>query len=185
MRPFDVALVVIAPTLLLLAYGLIKTGRRSSRGVVLAGFIGGVGATAVAVALETPFSLVLQPHGLPPVPGAAARALLAAAIPEELVKLAALVLVVYRFADLDNASDMIMASLAVALGFAVTEDAVYAGGRGGGGVALARSVSAVPMHAVFGLAVGSLVANVVRSSSLGSPLRTWRSVRHDCASTAA
>jgi RsiW-degrading membrane proteinase PrsW (M82 family) len=94
---------------------------------------------------------------LPPLAHAFAAALVTAAVPEELVKLAA----IYRFGrrELDETGPGVAVLLAVgvSLGFAVFENKLYVLG-GGFGVWVLRAVTAVPMHAIFGLVMGSFMA---------------------------
>lgn len=95
--------------------------------------------------------------GLSPVAHAAVGALLLAAVPEELVKFAA----VSRFGkkELNEIGPGIAILIAVgcSLGFAVLENKLYVV-HGGFGVWLVRAVTAVPMHAIFGFTMGSFMA---------------------------
>jgi RsiW-degrading membrane proteinase PrsW (M82 family) len=94
---------------------------------------------------------------LPPLAHAFAAALVTAAVPEELVKLAA----IYRFGrrELDETGPGVAVLLAVgvSLGFAVFENKLYVF-EGGFAVWVLRAVTAVPMHAIFGLVMGSFMA---------------------------
>jgi RsiW-degrading membrane proteinase PrsW (M82 family) len=153
---------------------MVKTRRTLSHAALRAGFIGGFVAALTVLVWEVPIAQVLPLRALPPLVGAATHAVLIAAIPEEMVKFAATLFVVHRFADRDNAADVILTALAVALGFAVTEDAVYVTGaaahsaRAGGMIAVLRAVTAVPMHAMFGLVMGALAAGAIRSRGFGA-----------------
>lgn len=94
-------------------------------------------------------------HSLPPLAHAMAQATMAA-VPEELVKFAA----VNRFGrkELDETGPGIAILLAVgaSLGFAVLENKLYVLG-GGIGVWFVRALTAVPMHAMFGFIMGSFM----------------------------
>jgi len=94
-------------------------------------------------------------HGLPPLAHAMAQAGMAA-VPEELVKFAA----VNRFGrkELDETGPGIAILLAVgaSLGFAVLENKLSVFG-GGIGVWFVRALTAVPMHAMFGFVMGSFM----------------------------
>ena len=95
--------------------------------------------------------------GLSPIAHACMRALLLAAVPEELVKFAA----VSRFGkrELNEIGPGIAILIAVgcSLGFAVFENKLYVLG-GGFVVWVMRALSAVPMHAIFGFTMGSFMA---------------------------
>jgi RsiW-degrading membrane proteinase PrsW (M82 family) len=94
--------------------------------------------------------------GLAPGWHAFIQALFIAAIPEELVKFAA----VNQFGrkELDELGPGVAILLAVgaSLGFAVLESKLYVMG-GGLGMWVVRSMSAIPMHAIFGFVMGSFM----------------------------
>ncbi len=94
--------------------------------------------------------------GLAPGWHAFVQALFIAAIPEELVKFAA----VNKFGrkELDELGPGVAILLAVgaSLGFAVLETKLYVLG-GGLGVWAVRAVSAIPMHGIFGFVMGSFM----------------------------
>jgi RsiW-degrading membrane proteinase PrsW (M82 family) len=164
MSPFSLVLAVIIPAVLMLAYGLIKTGRQVSREALWAGFLGGLIVAVALIGWETAIAWVLPLNRLPPLGGAAGQAFFIAAIPEEGAKFCALLLVIRRFVYLGDVPDTILAALGVALGFAVAENAGYvihayaASAIAGGVIALLRSVTAVPEHVAFGLTMGALIA---------------------------
>lgn len=110
----------------------------------------------LALIIETLESLVPE-IGLSPLAHACVRALLLAAVPEELVKFAA----VNRFGkrELNEIGPGIAILIAVgcSLGFAVFENKLYVLG-GGFGLWVVRAVTAVPMHAIFGFTMGSFMA---------------------------
>jgi RsiW-degrading membrane proteinase PrsW (M82 family) len=182
MSPFSVILIVIVPGLLLLAYGLIKTRKPMSREGLWAGFLAGILVAMALIAWEMAIAWVLPLHRLPPLAGAAAQAVLVAAIPEEGAKFCTLLLVIRRYVYHGDVSDTILAALGIALGFAVMEDAAYVirassvSTIGGGVVGLLRSVTAVPEHVVFGLTMGALVAASGGGGHADSPGSPWRLV---------
>ncbi|HYP63000.1 MAG TPA: PrsW family glutamic-type intramembrane protease [Acidocella sp.] len=94
--------------------------------------------------------------GLSPVAHALVQALFIAAVPEELVKFAA----VNKFGrkELDELGPGVAILLAVgaSLGFAVLETKLYVLG-GGLGSWVVRALSATPMHAIFGFVMGSFM----------------------------
>ena len=180
MSPLGLVLVVIVPALLLLAYGLIKTRRPLLREGLCAGFVSGVLVAIAVISWEMALEWLLPLRELPPVADAAGRATLIAAIPEEGLKFCALLVVVRRFVYPGDIADMILASLGVALGFAVMENAGYVirasavSMTGGGVVALVRSVSAVPLHVICGLVMGALTAAAMRDVPLGGQASSGR-----------
>jgi RsiW-degrading membrane proteinase PrsW (M82 family) len=178
MNLLSLVLSVIVPALLLLAYGLIKTQRRLSREGLWAGFVGGILVAVAVIAWEVALDWALPLQDLPPVAEAAGHAMLIAALPEEGLKYGALLLVIRRFIYPGDVPDVILASLSVALGFAVMEDAGYvisaaSEGSAGGVVALVRSLSAVPVHAVCGLVMGALVGRAIWASHAAPHASQW------------
>lgn len=176
----SLGLAVIVPALLLLAYGLIKTRRGLLGEALWAGFVGGIAVGVCVIAWEMLLEWLLPMRSLPPAADAAGHALLIAALPEEGLKFGATLLVVRRFVYLGDVADVILASLAVALGFAVTENAGYVisapetGMLTMGVVAILRALSAVPLHAICGLAMGALIGSSLwnlETAPLASQLR--------------
>lgn len=163
----SLALAVVVPARLLLAYGLIKTRRGLLDEALWAGLIGGIAVGVCVIAWELALEWLLPLHNLPPAADAAGHALLIAALPEEGLKFGATLLVVRRFVHPGDVPDVIRAPLAVALGFAVTEDTGYlisapdADPLSMGVVAIVRSLSAVPLHAICGLAMGALIGRAL------------------------
>jgi RsiW-degrading membrane proteinase PrsW (M82 family) len=95
-----------------------------------------------------------------------------AAIPEELLKLSVVALYCARRVSFDEPMDGVVYGATAALGFAALENVLYVVG-GGLAVALARSVTAVPMHAIMGAILGHYIA---RSRFLleGRRLDIWK-----------
>lgn len=176
----SLALAVIVPALLLLAYGLIKTRRGLLGESLWAGFIGGIAVGVCVIAWELALEWLLPLHNLPPVADAAGHALVVAALPEEGLKFGTTLLVVRRFVSLGDVPDVIRVALAVALGFAVTEDAGYlisvpdTGALSMGVVAIVRSLSAVPLHAICGLTMGSLIGRALWDNDMSPQTGQWR-----------
>lgn len=84
---------------------------------------------------------------------AAWSAFVEAAIPEEFFKLLAVLWVVYRHPAFDEPFDGVVYGAVASLGFATLENALYVS-EGGYGVAIARALTAVPMHAFCGVIMG-------------------------------
>jgi RsiW-degrading membrane proteinase PrsW (M82 family) len=76
-----------------------------------------------------------------------------AAIPEELLKFAILYLLVWNNRNFSERFDGIIYSVFVALGFATLENITYVLGYGIG-TGIVRAITAVPAHALFGVAMG-------------------------------
>ncbi len=88
-----------------------------------------------------------------PLARAAWSAFVEAAIPEEFFKLLAVLWAVYRHPAFDEPFDGVVYGAVASLGFATLENALYVSG-GGQGVAIARALTAVPMHAFCGVIMG-------------------------------
>jgi protease PrsW len=147
----------IIPALMLLGYGVAKTGSGwGSEGLWNAFFLGMIGAVA-AVPIE--LGLQYLPFGLlPPLLKAAAEATLVAAIPEETIKFVILVGIAERQVDVRRLQDILVVALAVSLGFAALENLFYVMVPADWQwVAAIRALTAVPGHGIFGLVMGALV----------------------------
>ncbi|MDE2320189.1 MAG: PrsW family intramembrane metalloprotease [Rhodospirillales bacterium] len=148
--------IAILPALFLWEIAAIKVNVRLPKATRKRLFKLGARFALLALLIELLESLVPE-TGLSPVAHACVRALLLAAVPEELVKFAA----VSRFGkrELDEIGPGIAILIAVgcSLGFAVFENKLYVLG-GGFMVWVIRALSAVPMHAIFGFTMGSFMA---------------------------
>jgi RsiW-degrading membrane proteinase PrsW (M82 family) len=105
------------------------------------------------------YGLVVAPLELPPDPAAwaLAKAMLLVALPEELLKLLILLAIAGNRRLFADRVDGIAYGAMVALGFAALENVAFVAG-GGLQVALLRSVTAVPAHAIYGAIIGYYVA---------------------------
>ena len=81
------------------------------------------------------------------------EAFFAAAIPEELVKFAMLYWLIWKNPNFNERFDGIIYAVFVSLGFATLENIMYVL-QLGVGVAVLRALTAVPAHALFGVAMG-------------------------------
>lgn len=104
-----------------------------------------------------------------PLARAAWSAFVEAAIPEEFFKLLAVLWVVYRHPAFDEPFDGIVYGAVASLGFATLENALYVSG-GGQGVAIARALTAVPMHAFCGVIMGYSIGRARFSTNAGGML---------------
>ncbi len=90
------------------------------------------------------------------------RALVVAAIPEETGKLLVLVYLVMRHEDFSRPVHAIALATAVSLGFAAIENVLYVvDAPDWAATALARSFTALPMHAAAGLVMGYFASRAV------------------------
>lgn len=99
----------------------------------------------------------------------AGKAFLMAAIPEETAKFLVLVGYSVRHKDFDEPMDGIVYGVAASLGFAALENVMYVF-DGGYQIALARAVTAVPAHAMFGAVMGYYVGRAAFASHLKASL---------------
>jgi RsiW-degrading membrane proteinase PrsW (M82 family) len=130
-------------------------------------FTYGAAAALVAGALE---AAIFAAAGFDVSQPFAPASLLAAGIVglvEEGVKLAALILAVYRHAQFDEVIDGILYAVTASLGFATLENIAYVL-EGGAEVGLLRAALSVPGHAFFGAVMGFYVG-VARFSPRPAP----------------
>ncbi|MBQ1697341.1 MAG: PrsW family intramembrane metalloprotease [Bacteroidales bacterium] len=79
------------------------------------------------------------------------------ALVEEAVKLAVLMLYIWKHADFNDSFDAIVYSVTVSLGFATVENIMYVS-HGDLSVAIARALLAIPGHATFAIVMGYFYA---------------------------
>ena len=80
-------------------------------------------------------------------------AFVVAGFTEELFKFLALYALIWRNPDFNEKFDGIVYAVFISLGFAAVENVMYVA-SGGVGVALTRSLTAIPAHALFGITMG-------------------------------
>ena len=148
--------IAILPALLLWEIAAIKVNVRLPKATRKRLFKLGARFALLALAIEFLESLVPE-TGLSPIAHACMRALLLAAVPEELVKYAAVNRFGKRELDEIGPGIAILVAVGCSLGFAVFENKLYVLG-GGFVVWVIRALSAVPMHAIFGFTMGSFMA---------------------------
>ncbi|HEU0071223.1 MAG TPA: PrsW family glutamic-type intramembrane protease [Alphaproteobacteria bacterium] len=164
----------LAPICLLALFFYARAGGRVSAELIGLGMMFG----AISTFFPLGFALLLQLAGWD-VSGIGnvylrgiARAFLMAALPEELAKLCVLLLVVMRHEFCDRPEDVLVGSIAVALGFAACENVFYLFTALENGrlaiIGSARAAITVPMHAIDGVFMGLFVSGLVKS---GSPAR--------------
>jgi RsiW-degrading membrane proteinase PrsW (M82 family) len=144
--PVAMVAAAIAPALLSLWLVVAADSRPEPARVVLIALLLGVLSAMVAVVVE----LWLQRH-LPVARGTllavVEKAVLLAAIPEEVLKVSLIAALVLRSRDFDEPMDGVVYGTAVGLGFAMLENLFYvAAGPNWQGVAVLRGVLSVPLH---------------------------------------
>jgi RsiW-degrading membrane proteinase PrsW (M82 family) len=159
----------VAPAALLLIYVVARDGGRSSAaliGLALSfGAIAGVPAGALSMSLDasgafgTISNIYMQGF---------IRALLFAAAPEELAKFLMLVGIVARHEDCLRPTDILVGSIAIALGFAVLEGCFYiVGSDDWSQTAITRAASATPGHFFNGVLMGVLASGMANLGHAG------------------
>jgi RsiW-degrading membrane proteinase PrsW (M82 family) len=149
----------IAPGFFVLGYGIAKCrGSWTNEALWTAFFLGAVGGIA-AIAVEFGLTHVLKLSiSFSSFAGAAIDATFVAALPEETIKFVVLVGVAERHVDARRIQDILALALGVSLGFATLENLFYlALSNEWQSIAMARAITAVPGHGIFGLAMGALL----------------------------
>jgi RsiW-degrading membrane proteinase PrsW (M82 family) len=146
------------PALAVLVYGIARS-RANCRSEALWNpmFMGAMAAIAV-IPVELALSFLLKSAHLAPAWHAGIEALLIAALPEETAKFTVLVAMVEPQPDIRRKQDVLVAALAVGLGFAGFENFLYLAAPAGWlDVAALRAGTAVPGHGLFAMAMGALL----------------------------
>lgn len=158
-------MLTVLPSVLLFIYIYTHDEHPEPKGLVLKVALLGAFSAVPVVAF---IFLVLKPFvpaPTDPLLAAAFSAFLEAAIPEEFFKLVAVLLIAYRNPAFDEPFDGIVYCAMASLGFATLENIIYVSG-GGLNVAIARALTAVPMHAFCGVIMGYYVGRAKFSSGL-------------------
>lgn len=159
-----IALTVL-PSVLLFVYIYTHDEHPEPKGLVLkvalVGALSAIPVVAFIFFVLKPF----VPSPTDPLLAAAFSAFLEAAIPEEFFKLMAVLLVAYRHPAFDEPFDGIVYCAIASLGFATLENILYVS-DGGLNVAIARALTAVPLHAFCGVIMGYYVGRAKFSSGL-------------------
>lgn len=155
-RSILAAVCTLLPIALLLRYFYIRDAHPEPRGALVRTFILGVLLVVPVIGIALPLSL-LEGMLVGPLQKAAFEAFALAAIPEEIMKLLAILFFCARQRSFNEPMDGVVYGATVALGFAALENALYVI-VGGWTTAVARAVTAVPMHAAAGAVLGHHVA---------------------------
>jgi protease PrsW len=159
MHRLGILFCAIAPSILLLQYGIAKARTRWDDRIIWEAFFSGGMATILVLLPEMLLKKAFAIDAMSAVQGAATQAFVVAAIPEEIAKFAAIFYTIKRYGAGDDRRDVITTSFAIALGFAAIENLVYLLAPGEWPLlAASRAVLAVPMHGLNGLAMGSFLA---------------------------
>lgn len=163
MERLFILICAMVPSIAFMQYGIVKARAAWGVPVIWGSFcIGGLCAVIVMVP-ELLLKKTLGTSAMTPLHAAATEALFIAAIPEELAKLGGLLYVITRHGDRIIRYDMIVLSLATALGFAAIENLTYLIKPGEWTLlALGRALTAVPFHGIIGLATGALLTAAER-----------------------
>jgi protease PrsW len=148
----------MAPSMVLLQYGIAKARARWDDGLIWEAFFTGGIASVFMILPELLLKKMFAVGAMTSVHGAGIEALFIAAVPEEIAKLGALFFTIKRYGDGADRHDMIMLAFAVALGFAAIENVAYlVAARDWQHLAIGRGLLAVPMHGLTGLVIGAFL----------------------------
>jgi RsiW-degrading membrane proteinase PrsW (M82 family) len=149
----------ITPSLFILGYGIAKCRSSWTNEALWTAFLLGAVGGIVAIAIELGLMYVLHLSiSLSSFTDAIVEAAVIAAIPEETLKFMILVGVAERHVDARRLQDVLVLALGVSLGFATLENLFYlATASEWHFIAMARAITAIPGHGIFGLAMGALL----------------------------
>jgi len=146
----------LAPSIVLLQYGVAKARARWDDSLIWEAFFSGGVATIFVLVPALLLKSVFAIDAMSSVHAAATNALVVAAIPEEAMKLGALFYMIKRHGDDAGRHDLITLAFAVGLGFAAIENIGYLLAPGDWQlVAANRAMLSVPGHGLNGLAMGA------------------------------
>ena len=160
------AVLAVVPALLLLRYFCRRDLNPEPRGVLVKTFFLGVVIVVPVLVVVLPF-MVIGRGVTPPLLAGMYTALFCAAIPEEFFKFVVLTRYSARSSAFDEPMDGVVYGATASLGFATLENILYVG-LGGWTVALARGLTAVPVHACMGAILGYYVGQA-RFGTRGRP----------------
>jgi RsiW-degrading membrane proteinase PrsW (M82 family) len=156
----DILIIAVAvlPPLFLAVFFLTHFRHRFGLGLGAKAVIGGM----ISAPLALGFSVMLGRLGFPTegLPGAAVRAWMGAAIPEEVAKFLIVWFYIRRHPACDSAGDLFCGSVLVGIGFALLENVLYVTGAGPGWfqTGMMRAALAVPGHTIDGMMMGVFLA---------------------------
>lgn len=156
----------VVPSLLLVWFFKSRDVHPEPSKVLWMTFLLGVLSIIPTLIVALPIMLVLGELTSDPLAIGVGQAFLTAALPEELFKLAVVILYASKHEAFDEPMDGIVYGVVASLGFATFENILYSM-QGGLGVAAMRAFSAVPMHAACGAVMGYYIGQA-RFAAKGS-----------------
>lgn len=147
----------VFPSLLLLWYFYSRDKYPEPPRVVVTTFVLGVATIPVALGFGAIVERAIGPGPADPYLAGAIDAFVYAALPEEALKLAVLLLYVRRNSAFDEPMDGLVYGVAVSLGFATLENVIYVS-SGGLRLAIVRALTTLPCHCTLGAIMGFYVA---------------------------
>ncbi len=154
----NLLLVSLAPVAIILGYIYIRDKYdREPIGLLLKTLVAGALITIPIILLESLLQRFTPDASLGSRISAAYTAFVVAAFSEELLKFAALFLIIWNNRNFNEKFDGIVYSVFISLGFAAVENLMYVFGNGFN-VGLMRAFLAIPGHAFFGVAMGYYLA---------------------------
>jgi RsiW-degrading membrane proteinase PrsW (M82 family) len=163
MERLFILICAMVPSIAFLQYGIVKARAAWGDLAIWESFCTGGFCAVIVMLPELLLKKTLGIGAMTPLHGAVSEALFIAAIPEEIAKLGGLLYVITRHGDRIIRYDMIVLSLATALGFAAIENLTYLIRPGEWQLlALGRALTAVPFHGIMGLTMGALLTAAAR-----------------------
>lgn len=167
-----ILLVALAPALVWLTYFRDRDDYRTSAEGVWSAFLVGALISLVGVVISLVVAGLVGPQQSQNVQAAAAvKAFLVTAIPEETVKLAAIIMLFWRQRAVARPYDFVVYAVAVSAGFAAFENLLYVDSPEWRMIAIIRSVTAVPSHIFGGAIMGACLAAALTRPD--HPHRFW------------
>jgi RsiW-degrading membrane proteinase PrsW (M82 family) len=143
----------LAPVFIILFYIYFRDKyEKEPLGMLLKALLLGILVVVPVIFVER-FLMLLMPESMAKVAEAFYHAFVVAGFTEELFKFLALYILVWRSPSFNEQFDGIVYAVFVSLGFAGVENVLYVL-DGGMQTALTRAITAVPAHAIFGVAMG-------------------------------
>ncbi len=148
----DVLLIAVAPVIVILVYIYARDKyEKEPLGMLVKAFLAGALAVIPIILVEN----ILQARGagLTGYTHIAYNAFVVAGFTEEIFKFFALYLVIWKSKEFNEKFDGIVYAVFLSMGFATVENIMYVAGYGTS-VGISRALTAVPGHALFGVAMG-------------------------------
>jgi len=148
----NLLVIAVAPVLVVLVYVYVRDKyEKEPIGLLLKAFFAGALTVIPILFVEN----ILQARGadLSGYTHMAYNAFVVAGFTEEIFKFFALYLVIWKNKEFNEKFDGIVYAVYVSMGFATVENIMYVAGYGSG-TGISRALTAVPGHALFGVAMG-------------------------------